>query len=135
MAAIMMTMGPGHPLRSAAPPRYGFPRPELASLGVHLLFGWRRSLLRDCQTFLRTNPYPRRVEGIDHVPAAPPFALVANHYARPGLRSYHCGVGGTGLIAQTRPAVRHIRWVITSEWFGRRLGPVPLPPSFYRCEF
>jgi len=131
----MMTMKPGDPLRSATPSRYEFPRPELASLGVHLLFGWRRSLLRDCQTFLRTNPYPRRVEGIDHVPAAPPFVLVTNHYSRPGLRSYHCGVVVTGLIAQTRPAVPHIRWVITSEWFGRRLGPVPIPPSLYRWTF
>ena len=131
----MMTMKPGDPLRSAAPSRYEFPRPELAWLGVHLLFGWQRSLLRDCQTFLRTNPYPRRVEGIGHVPAAPPFVLVANHYARPGLRSYHCGVVVTGLIAQARPAVPHIRWVITSEWFGRRLGPVPIPPSLYRWTF
>jgi 1-acyl-sn-glycerol-3-phosphate acyltransferase len=131
----MMTMTPADPLRSSAPSRYEFPRPELASLGVHLLFGWRRSLLRDCQTFLRTNPYPRRVEGIDHVPESPPFVLVANHYARPGLRSYHCGAVVTGLIAQTRPAVPRIRWVITSEWFGRRLGPVPIPPSLYRWTF
>jgi len=102
---------------------------------VHLLFGWRRSLLDDCQTFLRTNPYPRRVEGIDHVPAAPPFVLVANHYGRAGLRPYHCGMIASGLIAQGRPAVPHIRWVITSEWFDRRLGPVPVPPSLYRWTF
>jgi len=131
----MMTMKPGHPLRSAAPSRYELPRPQLASLGVHLLFGWRRSLLRDCETFLRTNPYPRRVEGIDHVPAAPPFVLVANHYGRPGLRLYHCGLIVTGLLAEARPALPHIRWVITSEWFGRRLGPVPIPPSLYRWTF
>jgi hypothetical protein len=31
--------------------------------------------------------------------------------------------------------VSHIRWVITSEWFGRRLGPVPVPPSLYRWIF
>jgi len=130
-----MTMKPGHPLRPATPSRYDFPRPELASLGVHLLFGWRRSLLRDCQTFLRTNPYPRRVEGIDHVPQAPPFVLVANHYGRAGLRPYHSGLVLTGLLAQARPDVPHIRWVITSEWFGRRLGPVPIPSSLYRWTF
>jgi 1-acyl-sn-glycerol-3-phosphate acyltransferase len=131
----MMTMKPGHPLRSQAPSRYKFPRPQLAWFGVHLLFGWRRSFMRDCQMFLGTNPYPRRVEGIDHVPAVPPFVLVANHYARPGLGPYHCGMIVTGLIAQARPAVPHIRWVITSEWFGRRLGPVPVPPSLYRWTF
>jgi 1-acyl-sn-glycerol-3-phosphate acyltransferase len=131
----MMTMKPGDPLHSTAPSRYEFPRPELAWLGVHLLFGWRRSLLRDCQTFLRTNPYPRRVEGIDHVPAAPPFVIVANHYGRPGLKPYHSGMVVTGLLAQARPALPHIRWVITSEWFGRRLGPVPIPPSLYRWTF
>jgi 1-acyl-sn-glycerol-3-phosphate acyltransferase len=131
----MMTMTPGHPLRSPALPRYKFPRPQLAWFGVHLPFGWRRSFLRDCETFLRTNPYPRRVEGIEHVPAAPPFVLVANHYARPGLRPYHCGMIVTGLLAQARPALPHIRWVITSEWFGRRLGPVPIPPALYRWTF
>lgn len=130
-----MTMKPGDPLQPAARFRYEFPRPQLAWFGLHLLFGWRRSLLHDCQTFLRTNPYPRRVEGIEHVPSSPPFVLVANHYARPGLRPYHCGMIVTGLIAQARPAVPHIRWVITSEWFGRRLGPVPIPPSLYRWTF
>ena len=131
----MMTMKPGDPLQPEALPRYEFPRPQLLWFGVHLLFGWQRSLLSDCQTFLRTNPYPRRVEGIDHVPAAAPFVLVANHYARQGLRSYHCGMIVTGLIAQARPAVSHIRWVITSEWYGRRLGPLPIPPSLYRWTF
>lgn len=130
-----MTMKPEDPLRSAAASRYEFPRPELLGLGIHLLFGWRRSFLHDCQTFLRTNPYPRRVEGIDHVPAAPPFVLVANHYGRPGLHPYHSGMIVTALIAQARPDVPHIRWVVTSEWFGRRLGPVPIPPSLYRWTF
>jgi 1-acyl-sn-glycerol-3-phosphate acyltransferase len=131
----MMTMKPSDSLQPAAPSRYEFPRPQLAWFGVHLLFGWQRSFLRDCQTFLHTNPYPRRMEGIDHVPAAPPFVVVANHYARQGLRPYHCGMIVTGLIAQARPAVPHIRWVITSEWYGRRLGPVPVPPSLYRWTF
>ena len=131
----MMTMKPGEPLQPPAQPRYEFPLPQLAWFGVHLLFGWRRSLLRDCQTFLRVNPYPRRAEGVDQIPAAPPFALVANHYARPGLWPYHCGMIATGLVAQARPAVPHIRWVITSEWFGRRLGPLSIPPSLYRWTF
>jgi 1-acyl-sn-glycerol-3-phosphate acyltransferase len=131
----MMTMEPGDPLHSAAPSRYEFPRLELAWFGVHLLFGRRRSLLRDCQMFLRTNPCPRRVEGIDHVPEAPPFVLVANHYARFGLRPYHCAMIVTGLLAQARPALPHIRWVMASEWFGRRLGPVPIPPALYRWTF
>lgn len=131
----MMTVKSKDLLQQPASSRYEFPRPQLAWFGVHLLFGWRRSLLRDCQTFLRTNPYPRRVEDIDHVPGAPPFVLVANHYARLGLRPYHCGMIMTGLIAQARPAVPHIRWVITSEWYGRRLGPVPVPPSLYRWTF
>jgi len=131
----MMTMKAEDPLRSAAPSRYEFPRPQLAWFGVHLLFGRRRSLLRDCQMFLRTNPHPRRVEGIDHVPPAPPFVLVANHYARSGLRPYHCAMIVTGVLAQARPALSHIRWVMTSEWLGRRLGPVPIPPALYRWTF
>jgi len=131
----MMTMKPDDPFQPAALPRYEFPRPQLAWFGLHLLVGRQRSLLRDCQTFLRTNRHPRRVEGIDHVPAAPPFVLVANHYERAGLWPYHCGMIVTGLIAQARPAVRHIRWVITSEWYGRRLGPLPIPPSLYRWTF
>ncbi len=131
----MMAMDPQPPRQAASLPRYEFPKPELAWFGVHMLFGRRRSFVRDCLTVLRTNPYPRRVEGMEHVPAAPPFALVSNHYARPGLGPYHCGMIITGLVAQARPAVPHIRWVITSEWYGRRLGPVPIPPSAYRWAF
>jgi len=130
-----MTMKPDDLFQPVALPRYEFPRPQLAWFGLHLLVGRQRSLLRDCQTFLRTNAHPRRVEGIDHVPAAAPFVLVANHYARAGLWPYHCGMIVTGLIAQARPAVRHIRWVITSEWYGRRLGPFPIPPTLYRWTF
>ncbi len=106
MIAIMMTMKSGEPLQPSAS-RYKLPRPELAWLGVHLLFGWRRSFLDDCRTFLRTNPYPRRVEGIDNVPAAPPFVLVTNHYGRPGLRTYHSGMIVAGLIAHHQAAKLH----------------------------
>jgi hypothetical protein len=75
------------------------------------------------------------LEGIDHVPAAPSFVIVSNHYGRPGLKPYHSALVITGLLAQARPAVTHVRWVLTSEWFGRRLGPVPIPPAIYRWTF
>lgn len=130
---MVMTMTPGQ--GSTGPPQYKLPKPQLAWLGVDLLLGRRRSLLRDCETFLRTNPYPRRVEGTEHVPASPPFVIVANHYGRAGLKPYHSGMVLTGALAQARPAVSHVRFVITSEWFGRRLGPVPIPPAVYRWTF
>ncbi len=121
--------------QAAAPPKYRFPRPQLALFGLDLLLGRPRSFVRDCQTFLRTNPYPRRVEGIENVPREGSFVLVANHYARDGLGPYHCGMAITAAIAQWRPALPNIRWVITSEWYGRRIGPLPVPPSVFRWTF
>jgi len=119
----------------AGPPRYRFPRPQLALFGIDLVLGRRRSFLRDCQTFLHTNPYPRRVEGMENVPREGSFVLVANHYGREGLGPYHCGMAVTALVAQWRPALPPIRWVITSEWYGRRIGPLPVPPWVFRCTF
>jgi len=76
---------------------------------------------------MAANPYRRQAQGLENVPSEGPFVLVTNHYARRGLRTYHCAMFITTVIAERRPLAPAIRWVITSEWYGYRLGPIPIP--------
>ena len=112
-----------------SPPSYELPRLLLARFGLDLLLTQRRSLLKDSQAVMAANPYRRQVQGLENVPSEGPFVLVANHYARPGLQVYHCGMFITTLIAERRPLSPDIRWIITSEWYGYRLGPFPSRPG------
>jgi hypothetical protein len=41
----------------------------------------------------------------------------------------------TTVIAERRPLSPAIRWVITSEWYGYRIGPIPIPVWLIRWVF
>ena len=116
-------------------PNYEFPRLPLAGFGLDLLLGRPRSFLKDSRRVMAANPYHRQVRGLENVPSEGPFVLVTNHYARRGLRTYHCAMFITTVIAERRPLAPAIRWVITSEWYGYRLGPIPIPVWLIRWTF
>ncbi|UCH86095.1 MAG: hypothetical protein JSU97_06020 [Dehalococcoidia bacterium] len=117
------------------PPNYEFPRLPLAGFGLDLLLGRRRSFLKDSRTVMTANPYHRQVRGLENLPSEGPFVLVTNHYARRGLRTYHCAMFITTVIAEGRPLSPAIRWIITSEWYGYRMGPIPIPVWLIRWTF
>ncbi len=120
---------------ASGPPRYEFPKlPMWREFVPDFVLGRPRSFASDSQRIMAANPYPRDIQGVEQVPREGPFALVVNHYNRPGLRPYHCGMAITAAIAGWRPGTE-IRWLIISEWHGRRLGPLPLPPALYRWTF
>ena len=118
-----------------SPPNYEFPRLPLAGFALDLLLGQRRSFLKDSQTVMAANPYRRQAQGPENVPSEGPFVLVTNHYARRGLRTYHCAMFITTVIAERRPLSPNIRWIITSEWYGYRIGPIPIPVWLIRWVF
>jgi hypothetical protein len=118
-----------------SPPNYEFPRLPLVGFGLDLLLGRRRSFLKDSQTVMAANPYRRQAQGLENVPSEDPFVLVTNHYARRGLRTYHCAMFITTVIAERRPLSPAIRWIITSEWYGYRIGPIPIPVWLIRWTF
>jgi hypothetical protein len=39
------------------------------------------------------------------------------------------------VVARQRTEAPEIHWIITSEWFGRRLGVLPVPDTFWRWTF
>jgi hypothetical protein len=84
---------------------------------------------------MAANHYRRQAQGLENVPSEGPFVLVTNHYARRGLRTYHCAMFITTAIAERRPLSPAIRWVITSEWYGYRMGPIPIPVWLIRWTF
>jgi 1-acyl-sn-glycerol-3-phosphate acyltransferase len=126
---------PGISARDAGLPQYEVPRPALLSFGVDLLLGRRRSFVRDGRMVMRTNPHPRRIEGADNVPREGAFVLVMNHFSRAGLRPYHCAMIVSATIADARRDQAGVRWAFTSEYLGRRVGPVPIPLWLIRWVF
>ena len=84
---------------------------------------------------IAANPYPRQVRGLENLPSEGPFVVVTNHYARRGLRTYHCAMFITTVIAEQRPLSPAIRWIITSEWYGYHFGPILIPVWLIRWTF
>ena len=99
------------------------------------LLGRPRSFARDSRTTIEGNPPPPRFVCLEHVPAEAPFILVMNHYERDGLAIHFCAMAISAAVGERRLSSPEIRWVITSEWYGRRFGPVVVPVWLIRWLF
>jgi hypothetical protein len=128
-------MSDGAALGGGAPKVYHFPRIGLALWAIDWLLGRRRSFVGDSRWTLRdVRPRPR-AEGEEYIPRQGPFVLVANHYERPGLNTHFAGMHVSQVVARRRPQAPEVHWIITSEWFGRRVGILPVPDAFWRWTF
>jgi len=102
---------------------------------VDFLLGRRRSFARDSRITIDGNPPPPCVQGVEHLPPEGPLIIVMNHYERDGLLIHFCAMAISKAVAGRRSRSPEIRWVITSEWYGRRIGPLPIPVWFIRWVF
>lgn len=108
-------------------PYYRFPVLGLLSFTLSLLLARRRSFVADGLWIMRSNRYPRRIEGLENVPRAGPFILVMNHYNREGLRPYICAFLLSAAIARIRKDQPALAWVFAAEVEELRFGPVFVP--------
>jgi 1-acyl-sn-glycerol-3-phosphate acyltransferase len=100
-----------------------------------VLRGRTRDLAADVEaTLMGARPQPQ-VLNDDHIPPEGPFVLVANHYERPGLKVFWGGMLVSHAVFQRRTAGRSLHWLMTSEWYNYRLGPIPVPVSVLRWLF
>jgi hypothetical protein len=116
-------------------PKYEFAWLLRIPFAFDFLLGRRRSFARDSALVMANNPYPRRFEGFEQLPPTSAFVIVMNHYDRPGLRPYHCALAASVAVAQQRPGQPELSWLLTSEWYGTRFGPIPIPVWLTRWAF
>jgi hypothetical protein len=100
-----------------------------------VLRGRTRNLAADVEaTLMAAKPKPQALND-QNIPTEGPFALVANHYERPGLKVFWGGMLASHAVAQRRTTQRSLRWLMTSEWYDFRLGPLPVPVWALRWLF
>jgi 1-acyl-sn-glycerol-3-phosphate acyltransferase len=102
---------------------------------VAMFLNQRRNLANDISaTLLAARPQPRILD--DHyIPSEGPFILAANHYERPGLKVFWGGMLASYAVAQRRTKDKAVRWLMTSEWYNYRIGPLPVPVWLLRWLF
>jgi 1-acyl-sn-glycerol-3-phosphate acyltransferase len=83
---------------------------------------------------MAARPKPQALND-QHIPAEGPFVLVANHYERPGLKVFWGGMLASRAVARRRTSQESLRWLMTSEWYNFRLGPLPVPVWVFRWLF
>ena len=99
------------------------------------LRGRRRDLPADIAAALAVVRPPPAARNDHHVPATGPFVLALNHYERRGLKVFWSGCLASHAIAQRRARDKAVRWLMTSEWYNARLGPIPVPVLLWRWLF
>jgi hypothetical protein len=100
-------MGAGPVLR-----HYRLPRRVMLSMGPDLALGRRRSFADDCAAMVgQMRPAPV-VDGLEHIPSAGPFMLLANHYEGPGLWIGWSAALLTDAVARVRPAPVPVHWLV-----------------------
>jgi hypothetical protein len=115
--------------------KYDFPWRPRIPFAFDVLLGRHRSFAHDSWLVMEKNPYPRRYEGFEQLPADATFVMVMNHFNRPGLHPYHCATAVSVEVARQRPGRPELSWLLTSEWYDARLGPIPVPVWFTRWAF
>jgi hypothetical protein len=99
------------------------------------LWGRRRDLPADVAAALAAvRPRPQ-VRDDHNIPTEGPFALVLNHYDRPGLKVFWAGCLASHAVAERRSCHKAVRWLMTSEWYNARVGPIPVPVLMWRLLF
>lgn len=72
--------------------------------------------------FERLQP-PPLYEGLENIPARPPFVLAANHYQRRHLWIVHAAAALSDPLRARFPEAP-VRWLVTANWPPLRLGPL-----------
>lgn len=115
---------------------YRLPLSYILRFILAVMMGRKRDLGRDARgTLMTARPRPK-VIGDQHIPREGPFAFVANHYERPGLKVWWGGMLAATAIYERRQRQRTLRWLMTSEWYNFRLaGVIPVPTWLLRWLF
>jgi chlorobactene glucosyltransferase len=109
--------------------RYRLPRRWIMDMGRALLFKTPRSIVDDSALAVNALPRPPAVTGVEYIPPAGSFVLVANHYQRLDLWIGWSGALLIDAIAGKRDIVMHF---ITTD--RARIGRFTIPGTRWIIE-
>ena len=112
-------------------PGYRLPRMMMLRVAVSSLRGRRRDVQRDALALTaRMRPQPV-IRGIENLPEAGSCVIIPNHYERPDGAWVGWGaIVIAAALADARPNLAPVRWVMTSTWQDCYLGPLRVPPTY-----
>lgn len=108
--------------------RYPVPWDLVFGLAPHLANGTQRNITEFTGEIVRRMTPAPALHGLEHIPPAEPFVLVANHYQRKGLWILHTAAALTQAVVAVRGASDPpVRWMVTANWPPWRMGPLSIP--------
>lgn len=93
-------------------------------LGRDIILNRTRPFAADCAAMVAAMPAPPRVVGREHIPAAGPFALAANHLEGPGLWIGWPAALLTAAVHSVRPDPVPVHWLVLREMDRRRVNGI-----------
>lgn len=116
-------------------PVYRLQIPLIIKFLVAAFLNRPRDLAKDVGAAVAAVKPRPRIQDVENIPLEGPFVLIANHFERPGLKVYYGGTLISYAVAQRRTDGKSLHWLMTSEWYNYRFGPVPIPVWLLRWLF
>jgi len=88
------------------------------------MLGYHRSLRSDALRMTAKLHPALQVSGREHIPAAGPCLITANHYSRPGFPTAWIGLSISSVIPQEVTWITVTEWVYPGQWREHILRPV-----------
>lgn len=113
---------------AASPLTYPIPWKLVLGLGPHVANGTQTSVDAFSAGICAGMNPPPDITGREELPISGRFMLVANHFQRKGMWILHPAAVLTQAIRQHYgPGDPPVRWMVTANWPGLKVGPVSFP--------
>jgi len=114
-------------------PSYSYPGGLVTSVAMSLLLNRRRSISADAMRLVAGLVPAPCVFNAHLIPRDEPFAVLTNHYYKPGYNAWWGTALITATVAQAQPPGREVIWLMTNRWTYPDWRGRVITPLTYTC--